>query len=146
MSATSPLWAPTAEAVSNAPMTAFMQAASGKAGTDFRNYADLHRWSIDDREEFWTLVWDFCGVDRREGRPHARRRRQDAGRAFFPDARLNFAENLLRKTGAGDALVFRGEDKVERRLSWDELHALVSRLQQLFRVARRQGRATASPR
>jgi acetoacetyl-CoA synthetase len=54
------------------------------------------------------------------------------GARFFPDARLNFAENLLKKSGAGDALVFRGEDKVERRMSWDELRALVSRLQQLF--------------
>ncbi|TGV76888.1 acetoacetate--CoA ligase, partial [Mesorhizobium sp. M2D.F.Ca.ET.145.01.1.1] len=43
-----------------------------------------------------------------------------------------FAENLLKKTGAGEAIVFRGEDKVERRLSWNELHGLVSRLQQLF--------------
>ena len=54
------------------------------------------------------------------------------GAAFFPDARLNFAENLLASQGPRDAIVFRGEDKVERRLSWDELHALVSRLQQLF--------------
>ncbi|WP_292397879.1 acetoacetate--CoA ligase, partial [Mesorhizobium sp.] len=54
------------------------------------------------------------------------------GAAFFPDAKLNFAENLLKKTGPSDAIVFRGEDKVERRLSWNELHALTSRLQQLF--------------
>jgi acetoacetyl-CoA synthetase len=39
------------------------------------------------------------------------------GAAFFPDARLNFAENLLWKTGPGDAIVFRGEDRIERRLS-----------------------------
>src|SRR6185312_2002244 len=55
------------------------------------------------------------------------------GAQFFPDASLNFAENLLKKTGPADAIVFKGEDKVTRRLSWDELHALVSRLQQLFR-------------
>src|SRR5690606_15169744 len=56
------------------------------------------------------------------------------GASCFHDAGLNFAENLLKKSGPGDALVFRGEDKVERRLSWDELTALVSRLQQLFRA------------
>src|SRR5690606_17095421 len=56
------------------------------------------------------------------------------GASFFPDARLNFAENLLRKTGEEDAILFRGEDKVERRLSWDELRALVSRMQQLFKA------------
>ena len=56
------------------------------------------------------------------------------GAKFFPDAQLNFAENLLRKKGAGDALVFRGEDKVSYRLSWDELHALVSRAQQALKA------------
>ena len=56
------------------------------------------------------------------------------GASFFPDATLNFAENLLRKSGSSDAIVFRGEDKVERRLSWDELRALVSRLQQAMRA------------
>jgi acetoacetyl-CoA synthetase len=52
------------------------------------------------------------------------------GAKFFPEARLNFAENLLRRTGSGDAIVSRGEDKVATRLSWDELHALVSRIRQ----------------
>ena len=54
---------------------------------------------------------------------------------FFPDARLNFAENLLRHAGDGTAIAFRGEDKVERRLSRDELAGTVSRLQQAMRAA-----------
>ena len=59
------------------------------------------------------------------------------GAQFFPDAKLNFAENLLRPPGAGsdDAMIFRGEDKVSYRLTWDELKALVSRLQQALRAA-----------
>ena len=41
------------------------------------------------------------------------------GASFFPNATLNFAENFfLKRTGASEAIVFRGEDKVERRLSW----------------------------
>ncbi|CUW43589.1 acetate-CoA ligase [Brucella vulpis] len=51
---------------------------------------------------------------------------------FFPEARLNFAENLLRHKGDGEAIVFRGENKVERRLTWSDLHALVSKLQQFM--------------
>lgn len=53
---------------------------------------------------------------------------------FFPDARLNFAENLLARPSDGDAIVFRGEDKVQRRVSWGELTDLVSRLAQAFRA------------
>ena len=127
------LWAPTAEAVAQAPMTAFMRAASKKAELDFRDYADLHRWSVEAPEAFWELVWNFCGVIGDRGERTLSNGEKMPGAAFFPDACINFAENLLRKTGPGDALVFRGEDKVERRVSWDELRTLVSRLQQSFR-------------
>lgn len=58
---------------------------------------------------------------------------------FFPDATLNFAENLLSGRGDGDAIIFRGEDKAEDRWSWDRLRALVSKLQQAF-VARGIGK------
>ena len=132
MADTAPLWTPTQEQIASAPMTTFMAAASARAGVDFSNYAELHRWSIDEREAFWSLVWEFCGIIGERGETVLVDGDKMPGAAFFPDARLNFAENLLGKTGGGDAVVFRGEDKVERRMSWDDLHALVSRLQQLF--------------
>ena len=81
---------------------------------------------------FWNLVWDFCEIRGEKGGRVLADGDRMPGASFFPDARLNFAQNLLRRHGGGDALVFRGEDKVERRMSWDELHALVSKLQQLF--------------
>jgi acetoacetyl-CoA synthetase len=136
MSEAAALWTPTAEQVADTPMTAFMAAASKKAGQDFSTYADLHAWSVGSREAFWELVWEFCDMVGERGDRILADGDRMPGASFFPDARINFAENLLRKSGAGDALVFRGEDKVERRLSWDELHALVSRLQQLFRSLR----------
>lgn len=138
MAAETPLWTPTQDQIDSAPMTAFMKAAEAKTGATFASYADLHRWSIDDRAAFWDLVWDFCGIlgDKGTGEGASERVLVDGekmpGAAFFPDAKLNFAENLLKKTGSGTAIVFRGEDKIERRLSWNELHALTSRLQQLF--------------
>ncbi|MER8545066.1 acetoacetate--CoA ligase [Mesorhizobium sp. M0684] len=127
-----PLWIPTQEQIDAAPMTAFMNAAANMAGKVFSSYADLHRWSIDDRETFWSLVWDFCGIVGDKGERVLVDGDKMPGATFFPEAKLNFAENLLKKTGLGDAIVFRGEDKVERRLSWNELHALTSRLQQLL--------------
>ena len=57
------------------------------------------------------------------------------GAQFFPDAKINFAENLMKAPGSGDAMIFRGEDKVAYRLTWDELNALVSRLQQALQAA-----------
>jgi acetoacetyl-CoA synthetase len=110
-----------------------MDEASRKSGLDLNDYDALHRWSVEDRESFWGLAWDHCGIVGNRGERVLADGDRMPGASFFPDARLNFAENLLRRTGPADAIVFRGEDKVERRLSWDELHALVSRLQQFFR-------------
>jgi acetoacetyl-CoA synthetase len=111
---------------------AFMAEAAKRTGASFSTYEHLHDWSVTDREDFWKLVWEFCGVIGERGERDLVDGDRMPGAAFFPDARLNFAENLLWKSGPGDALVFRGEDKVERRLSWDELRAMVSKLQQAF--------------
>lgn len=132
MSVEKPLWTPSAERVAAAPLTAFAAAAEKRAGRRFPTYAELHGWSVADRSAFWGLVWDFCGVIGEKGERLLVDGDRMPGARFFPDAKLNFAENLLRGRGPGEAIVFRGEDKVERRLSWDQLAALVSRLQQLL--------------
>ena len=125
-----PLWTPSQEQIRNAPMTAFAAEAGKRAGRALADFDALHRWSVDDREGFWDLVWDYCGiVGDKGGRVLADGDRMP-GASFFPDARLNFAENLLSRRGGGDALVFKGEDKVSRRMSWDELRAQVSQVQQ----------------
>jgi len=134
MTDAAPLWTPSAARIASARMTAFMEAASIRAGRRFDTYGDLHGWSVDEREAFWSLVWEFCGV---EGEPGEQVIVEEEGMfsaVFFPQARLNFAENLLRRTGDGDAIIFKGEDRIERRLSWDGLHELVSRFQQLLRA------------
>jgi acetoacetyl-CoA synthetase len=112
-----------------------MAVASERAKQSFSNYAELHRWSVEDREAFWSAVWDDAGVIGDKGSVVLADGDRMPGARFFPDAKLNFAENLLRETGPGEAIVFQGEDKDSRRLGWDDLHALVSRLQQ-FMIAR----------
>ncbi|MFC6488013.1 acetoacetate--CoA ligase [Nitratireductor sp. GCM10026969] len=129
-----PLWTPSAEKVEAAPVTAFARAAAQVSGRVLGDYAALHRWSVEERAAFWSLVWEFCGIIGERGEEILRDGDRMPGTAFFPDAKLNYTENMLRKGGTGDAIVFRGEDKVERRLSWDALRELVSRLQQLFRA------------
>lgn len=134
MQQTEPLWVPSSDRINEAPMTMFMREAAKASGRQIADFESLHEWSVEDREGFWSLVWDFCGIVGEKGERVLIDGDKMPGASFFPDAELNFAENLLRHSGGGDALVFRGEDKVERRMSWDELRALVSRLQQLFRA------------
>jgi acetoacetyl-CoA synthetase len=132
MAGDEPLWRPSASRIATSPLTAFGKAATARAGREFASHAELHAWSVEDRAAFWSLVWDFCGVAGDKGEILLAAGDSMPGAAFFPEARLNFAENLLRKTGSGEAIVFRGEDKVERRLSWKDLHGLTSQLQQLL--------------
>ncbi|GHD14332.1 acetoacetate--CoA ligase [Tianweitania populi] len=132
MAGSQPLWTPSRERVEHHPMTRFMAEAAARTHRDIPDFEALHRWSIEEPEGFWRLLWDFTGVVGEPGERVLVDGDKMPGARFFPDAKLNYAENLLRQTGAGEAICFHGENKVERRLSWDELHALVSRLQQLM--------------
>ncbi|KFB11104.1 acetoacetate--CoA ligase [Nitratireductor basaltis] len=132
MQSSKPLWAPSQDRVAASAMADFMHKAASASGRDISTYEALHAWSVAEPDCFWSLVWDYCGVRGEKGKTVLQDGGQMPGARFFPEAELNFAENLLKKTGADDALVFRGEDKAERRMNWDELHALVSRLQQFF--------------
>jgi acetoacetyl-CoA synthetase len=129
-----PLWKPTEDGIENSPIHAFMQRCDADFGLGLKGFEDLHAWSIADRENFWSALWDFCGVKGERGADILVHGDRMLEARFFPGARLNFAENLLSGSGQGDAIIFRGEDKVEDSWSWDRLRALVSQLQQGFRV------------
>jgi acetoacetyl-CoA synthetase len=132
-----PLWRPDPASRARLPIAAFTAEAERRSGRSLADYDALHSWSVAESGAFWGLVWDFCEVAGEKGE----RLTSGGGAAmqntrFFPDARLNFAENLLLgRTGDDVAIVFRGEDKVERRMSPDALAALVSRLQQAMLAA-----------
>ncbi len=130
-----PLWRPSPERIANSQVTAFITEANKRYGLKLKDYRELHAWSVANGAEFWDLVWDFCGVVGEKGARRLIDGDKMPGAQFFPDAKINFAENLLKAPGTGDALIFRGEDKVAYRLTWDELKALVSRLQQALRAA-----------
>lgn len=113
----------------------FLTTINDRHATRLGSYEDLHRWSIDAVDTFWTAVWDECGVVGERGEC-AISDRDDMFRArFFPDASLNFAENLLRRRDDTDAMVFWCEERLRSRLSWNDLHASVSCLAQALRDA-----------
>ncbi len=126
-----PLWRPSAERVVAANLTRFMEAVDQDWNVTIDGFASLYRFSINAPEKFWQSVADFCGVI---AETWGLRPLVDAdkmpGACFFPDARLNFAENLLRRRDDAPAIVFWGEDQVRRRLSSAALYGLVSRLAQ----------------
>ncbi len=128
MSEPKPLWTPSQERIANANVTRFARQAIREWNLRINSYAAYHQWSVDSSEQFWRSVWRFCEV---QGEPGARTLIDGdkmPGAKWFPDARLNFAQNLLRRRDTGDALVFWGEDKVKRTLSFLDLYDEVARV------------------
>src|SRR5215470_15388655 len=98
-----PLWTPDPRQVAASPMIAFRDAVNARFRLSLVTYRDLHSWSVTHRAEFWDLLWDFSGVIGEKG-AHILVDDRLPGARFFPDARLNFAENLLRQRGSEPAL------------------------------------------
>ena len=130
-----PLWIPAAERAAASQVQAFIAEVDRRHGLRLAGYRDLHAWSVAHPDLFWSLVWDFCDVIGDKGERLVADHGKMPGARYLPDATLNFAENLLRRSDNGEAIVFRGEDKVVTRLTWAELDALVSRVQQALRAA-----------
>ena len=124
-----PLWQPAPEQIASTNMTRFAREAALRWGQNFEDYADLHRWSVEAPEEFWLNVWDWTGViGAGDTEPVVVDRQQMPGARWFPNTRLNFAQNLLRRQDAALALIFQAEDKATRSISFAELYAQVARL------------------
>ncbi len=130
-----PLWTPSQGRIEHANITSFARMAITDWELPINDYPAFYRWSIDKPQQFWQSVWKFARVKGERGQPVLVHANRMPGAKWFPEARLNFAENLLRRRDRSDALVFWGEDKVRRRMSHAELHALVSRLAQALRAA-----------
>ncbi|MBI1395841.1 MAG: acetoacetate--CoA ligase [Betaproteobacteria bacterium] len=133
---TDPIWTPSPERKARANLAAFCDLVARQTGNRFTDYAALYDWSVREPERFWCALWDFCGVvaETRGERVLVDGDRMPGAR-WFPDARLNYAENMLRRRDDDEAMVFRGENKVQRRLSFREVYDTVSRLAQAMRAA-----------
>ncbi|MCB1856928.1 MAG: acetoacetate--CoA ligase [Gammaproteobacteria bacterium] len=125
-----PLWQPTPEQVAATAVSGFMTAAARHSGRQFGGYQDLWEWSIDDLPGFWSLAWDYCGMIGDRGDEIVVHPERMPGARWFPKGRLNYAENLLRNRDESDAILFWGEDRIERCVSHAELYRMVSRCRQ----------------
>ena len=128
---TEPLWTPTPEQIETAKITELRRAVNAQWQVDLPDSTALWRFSVDEREKFWRTIIDFCDL---KAGTWGEKDSVDAdklpGAKWFPDARFNFAENLLKRRDDGEALVFWGEDKIRRRMTFAELYDAVSQLAQ----------------
>jgi acetoacetyl-CoA synthetase len=129
------LWQPGARAIEEAQVTQFARQLIRKRKLDVNTYPDFYRWTVENPQEFWTDVWDFCGViASKRGSTVLVDGDKMPGAHWFPEARLNFAENLMRRGDRGDAFVLWDETGFKRRLSFSDLTSDVSRAEQALRA------------
>src|SRR5436190_13012338 len=129
------LYTPSAETIESAFATQFARQMVRKHHLELNSYADFHRWTIEHQETFWSEIWDFGGViASRKGSTVLVDGDKMPGAHWFPDARLNIAENLLRRGARGDAFVLWDESGPRRRVSYSDLTSDVSRAAQALQA------------
>jgi len=123
------LWKPAPERVNSSNIKLFIDITNQKYDKDYVEYDELYQWSIRNIPEFWSQMWDFAEIIASE--PYDEIIDDPSkmpGAKWFSGARLNFAENLLRYRDDQLALIFRGEDQVNRRLTFADLYDEVARV------------------
>jgi acetoacetyl-CoA synthetase len=128
------LWAPEERVAQASAMSHFMREVSRHFNVDVTDYDALHRWSIESPDSFYSLLWDFLGIKGSKGKqsciPDSNLRKT----AFYPGARLNYAENLLQNPDNSIAIISHRDDGSRRTVTRRELYDLVSRLVQALKA------------
>ena len=135
-----PLWKPTKKRVEHSNIKAFITHVNNKNiqkkhWVKINSSHDLYDWSIQELAHFWSEIWTFCDIKaKRKGKKVLQASNKMPGAQWFPDARLNYAQNLLVRNDDHEALVFQGEDRVSNRLTYAQLQDAVSITAQALRL------------
>jgi acetoacetyl-CoA synthetase len=127
---TDPIWMPSPERIAKSKMTEFIRYVAGRFDPSVVDYPTLYDFSVSRVAEFWEALWDFVGIVGDKGRDIVINPDLIPGAQWFPQAQLNFAENLLSRRDGTIAVIARREDGSRRSLTWRELYDAVSRLRQ----------------
>ena len=121
------LWEPKKNNIKDTNMFSLYETAFQKklSNADEFNYDLLHKWSLDNVEEFWSLVWDDSNIIGTKGANIINNYNDLIKSTFFPEGYLNFSENLLAGKDTREAIVFYGESKERQSLSLKELREKV---------------------
>ncbi|MEM9224821.1 MAG: acetoacetate--CoA ligase [Pseudomonadota bacterium] len=122
-----PLWRPSSP--SKTEMARLAELCAERSGRTIADFRALHAYSVEEPAAFWDTVWDDTGIIGDKGATKLESPDAMPGARFFPEGRINLAENYLRGDPSAEAMVFRGEDKAELRMTRGELSAAVAKMQ-----------------
>ncbi|MEH6559477.1 MAG: acetoacetate--CoA ligase [Oceanicoccus sp.] len=132
---TTPLWRPSDHNIEQSNLLQFCSQLKDQLGVEFTDYNALHQWSVANTELFWQQIWIYTDI--RYSRLFDKVLEDGnkfPGARWFPGARLNFAENLLRNRSNRTAIVSRLENGQRRELSYAELYQQVEQLAAAMRA------------
>ena len=124
-----PLWTPTPARVASTRLWDFMGTLNRQEEQHFENYSELWQWSVEHPDIFWSRFWDYASIIAdHKGERILEQSGKMPGARWFPDARLNFAENLLRWRDQRPAIIFYTENGRQAQLSYAQLYTRVAAL------------------
>src|SRR6185369_1497003 len=124
-----PLWNPSEERKGDANITRFISQVNAQHQLNIKTYPELYQWSVENIPYFWATVWNFAEIKASQPYDEVVDSLQNfPGARWFPGARLNFAENLLRYRDDQLAFIFQGETQLSKRMTYAELYDSVARL------------------
>ena len=116
------LWEPHQDWLEKTNMYGFMQWLKSRHRLEFKDYHSLWRWSTEQLEDFWEAMWEYYRIESSAPYETVLVKREMPGAKWFPGARLNYAQHILRnEKHGGEALYFANETTPLSTLSWDEL-------------------------
>src|SRR6266496_4721786 len=130
-----PLWIPSEERRRVANITGFIDEVNARYKLNLDSYKELYQWSVENIPDFWATVWNFAEI--KASKPYDQVIEDIAkfpGAKWFPDARLNFAENLLRYRDDQLAFIFKGETQISKHMTYVELYDSVVRFAHSLRA------------
>ena len=129
------LWSPTHETVRNSLLSQFTNEVAGQGAGSFDDYDALHQWSVENPADFWAAYWDFAELKAsQKGDIAVKDLDRFPGASWFPEAKLNYAENLLSTRSSKTAFVSILENGERKSISYEELYLETNDLQSFLRA------------
>ncbi|KLO78605.1 Acetoacetate-CoA ligase [Leptospira interrogans serovar Muenchen] len=120
------LWTPPSDRIESSNLVRYIKFLKEKKNLSLSTFEELRVWSVNEIGSFWESIWEFSEVVHSQKYDLVYQSGSNfTDSKFFPGAKLNFAENLLRRTDSFPALIYRGEDGSKREVSYAELYSYV---------------------
>ena len=124
------LWSPTHETIRSSLLSQFTNEVADQGAGSFDDYDALHQWSVENPADFWAAYWDFAELKAsQKGDIAVKDLDRFPGASWFPEAKLNYAENLLSTRSSKTAFVSILENGERKSISYEELYLETNNLQ-----------------